>query len=71
MDNNEKKAVKRTPEEKAAKFQELCEKRVQKATHYLNYAAVFNCVYSDSCIPWRYISFGVKPSNTECGLSVL
>ena len=36
MDNNEKKAVKRTPEEKAAKFQELCEKRVQKATHYLN-----------------------------------
>lgn len=36
MDNNEKKSTKRSPEQKAAKFQELCEKRVQKATHYLN-----------------------------------
>jgi len=36
LDNNEKKSKKRTPEQKAAKFQELCEKRVQKATHYLN-----------------------------------
>ena len=36
MNNNEKKSIKRSPEQKAAKFQELCEKRVQKATHYLN-----------------------------------
>ena len=26
----------KTREEKAAKFKELCEKRVRKATHYLN-----------------------------------
>jgi len=36
LDNNEKKSTKRSPEQKAPKFQELCEKRVQKATHYLN-----------------------------------